>query len=46
MITLASQQYCTAETEIMTEGATHSGSEKRERGVLNVNTTHIEKAQQ
>ena len=46
MITLDSQQYGTAETEIMMEGETHGGRREREWGVLNVNAAHIEKAQQ
>lgn len=45
MITLASQHYGTAETEIMIEEKTQR-TQAREWGVLNVNKTHIEKTQQ
>lgn len=46
MITLPSQQYGTAETEIMMDGRDTERERKRERGVQNVNATHFEETQQ
>lgn len=46
MITLDSQQYGSAETEIMMEGETHRGKREREQGAENVNATQNEETRQ